>query len=95
MSPTWSEYLAEASEHLAAARRATEIGATLPTPPTRPEGVMPEDARDQVELLRLGYDQLAAEVASRMDVLSQAVAQSQRRSPHGEMAPARFVDTSA
>jgi hypothetical protein len=93
-SPTWDEYLAAATAHLGAVRRAAERGAAPPAPPERPVGAMPENRRDQAARLAVGYDQLAGEVMSRMSSLAQRGSSSARRSPHHEPGPARYIDVS-
>jgi hypothetical protein len=91
--PTWDEYLAEASAHLAAVRASSELGASPPNPPARPEGPPPEDRLDQVRSLAMGYDQLALEVLTRMQVIDQRRLISQSKNPHQELLPARFINT--
>jgi hypothetical protein len=91
--PTWDEYLADASAHLAAVRASSELGALPPTPPARPEGPPPEDRLDQVRSLALGYDQLALEVLTRMQAIDQHRPISQSRNPHQELLPARYINT--
>ncbi|MHB1209904.1 MAG: hypothetical protein ACYC1I_09395 [Acidimicrobiales bacterium] len=92
-TPTWREYLAEATDHLAAVRALSEIGAPPPTPPVRPTDPMPEEYRDQVHHLALGYDQLALEIVTRMAAISQRRPLLQSKNPHQELLPAQFVDT--
>jgi hypothetical protein len=65
-SASWADYLADASEHLRASRRAVEEGVTSPDPPTHPAGPLPQDLEPQARRLALAYDQLALEVATRM-----------------------------
>jgi hypothetical protein len=94
-SPTWDEYFAEAFVHLAAVRTTIEQGAPAPAPPEHPEGPIPDERRDEAQRLALGYDQLAAEVARRMEAIAQRWPSSIRRGPHYEKSPARFIDTPA
>ncbi|HTU38421.1 MAG TPA: hypothetical protein VMF35_10400 [Acidimicrobiales bacterium] len=63
---SWTEYLAAASEHLAASRRAVEQGAASPDPPAHPAGPLPEELASQAQRLADAFDQLALEVATRM-----------------------------
>ncbi len=92
-SPTWAEYLAEAAEHLAASRRAVELGMPPPPSPARPDGPMPETSRSEVRWLATGYDQLASEVSTRLSDLERRLASAPRPLPVPP--PARFVDTPA
>ena len=92
-SPTWDEYLAEASAHLAALRKAAEQGAAPPAPPERPEDPIPHDRQAKAQRLAVGYDQLAVEVVSMMRSIEQRRQSSARRNPHKEQGPARYVDT--
>jgi hypothetical protein len=91
--PTWDEYLAEATAHLAMVRALSEVGAPPPNPPVRPVDPMPEECRDQVRHLAMGYDQLSLELITRMELMSQRRPISQSRSPHQELVPARYIDT--
>jgi hypothetical protein len=93
--PTWDEYLAEATVHLAASRRATELGLTAPDPPRRPEGHLPDHRREAAARLAVGYDQLAVEVATRMASIEQRRSSLPDRNPHRELRPAHFIDTPA
>ena len=70
-TPTWDEYLAAASAHLHAARRAAERGAAPPAPPARPSGPIPDERRKAARALALGYDLLAEEVVARMSIIEQ------------------------
>ena len=63
----WADYLAALSEHLLLSRRAVEAGAAAPTPPPHPSEPMPGELGDQAHRLAIAYDQLALEVATRMD----------------------------
>ena len=92
-TPTWPEYLAEATAHLAAVRALSELGAPPPSPPQRPVDPMPEECREQVRHLALGYDQLAVELVTRMEALGQRRRIAQPRSPHQELMPAQYIDT--
>jgi hypothetical protein len=92
-SPTWDEYLAEASAHLMALRALSEVGAPPPTPPERPVDPMPDECREQVRHLAIGYDQLALELITRMEAMDQRRPVSQSRNPHQELLPPRYVDT--
>jgi hypothetical protein len=91
-SPTWDEYLEDASAHLGTVRLAVERGDPPPTPPGRPDGVVPDDCRDRAQRLALGYDQLTVEVVARLANLAQRGSASVRRSPHHEPRPARYID---
>jgi len=92
-SPTWDEYLAEASKHLAAARQACETGGAAPAPPERPSDPIPDGCLDEAHQLALGYDQLAADVAARMASIERRLSPAWR-SPHQDVRPPAFVDTS-
>jgi len=92
-SPTWDEYLADASAHLAALRRSAEQGGPPPAPPAHPTGPIPEDCRHEAHELAAGYDKLAVEVIGLMSVIEQRRFSSPRRSPHREHGPARYIDT--
>jgi hypothetical protein len=92
-SPTWAEYLAGASAHLAAARRSAEVGAPPPAPPERPHGPVPEDRRAEAQRLAAGYDQLATEVVTRLSIIEERRLSTVRRNPHQEPRPARYIDT--
>lgn len=91
--PTWDEYLAEATAHLARVRALSEVGAPPPDPPERPVDPMPEECREQVRHLAMGYDQLALEMVTRMETMVQRRPISQSRNPHQELMPARYIDT--
>jgi hypothetical protein len=92
-SPTWDEYLAAASAHLAALRRSAEQGGPPPAPPTHPIDLIPEDRRLEAHELALGYDKLAEEVIGLMSVIERRRFSSPRRGPHREYGPARYIDT--
>ncbi|MHB1087756.1 MAG: hypothetical protein ACYC19_03200 [Acidimicrobiales bacterium] len=91
--PTWDEYLAEASAHLAAVRATSELGAPPPNPPARPEGPPPEDRLEHVRSLALGYDQLALELLTRMQAMDQRRPLAPSKNPHQELLPARYINT--
>ncbi len=93
--PTWDEYLAEASAHLSAVRRAAEWGTPPPPGPARPEGPIPEHRRREAQRLALGYDQLAVEVVARMSAIELRRPNAGGRNPHREQPPAHFFDTPA
>lgn len=92
-SPTWAEYLAEATAHLDAARALSEVGAPTPNTPVRPTDPMPEEYREQVHFLAMGYDQLAQELTYRMEIVAQRRRVTQSKNPHQELIPARYIDT--
>lgn len=91
-SHTWSEFLAEARDHLSASRIAAETGSSPPVPPELPMLPIPEEFVDEARELAFGYDQLAAEVAERMAAIERRFT-SIHRSPHQEDRPASYVDT--
>jgi hypothetical protein len=93
--PTWDEYLTEATRHLAALRRAAEIGAPPPPAPARPEGPIPPYRRGAAQRVAMGYDQLATEVTTRMSGLPQRRSAHVDGNPHRELRPAHFIDTPA
>jgi hypothetical protein len=90
--PTWDEYLAEASAHLAAVRATSELGAPPPNPPARPEGPPPEECLEHVRALAMGYDQLALELLTRMQAMQQRRPVSPPKNPHQELLPARYIN---
>jgi hypothetical protein len=93
-TPTWDEYLAAASAHLGAARRA-EVGAPPPASPARPGVPMPDECRNAALTLALGYDLLAEEVVARMSVIEQRRPSTTRlHAPPGQRPP-RYIDTPA
>jgi hypothetical protein len=92
-SPTWDEYLADASAHLAALRRAAERGVEPPGPLDHPVGPIPVERQAEAQRLAVGYDQLAVEVVSLMSMIEQRRFPSTRRNPHQEQGPARYIDT--
>src|SRR5208283_1520514 len=62
----WADYLEAASEHLRLTRLAVEAGCPGPPGAARPTEPLPDELRDRVQLLAMGYDQLALEVSTRM-----------------------------
>jgi hypothetical protein len=93
--PTWDEYLAQATVHLAALRRAAELGLPAPAAPQRPQAPIPDDRRQAAQRLAVGYDQLAIEVTTRMSSIAQRRSSLSDRNPHRELRPAHFIDTPA
>jgi hypothetical protein len=93
--PTWDEYLAQATSHLTALRRAAELGLPAPAPPERPHGPIPDHRRGAAERLAVGYDQLAMEVTTRLSSIGQRRSSLSDRNPHRELRPAHFIDTPA
>jgi len=93
--PTWDEYLAQATVHLAALRKAAELGSSPPPSPPRPRGQVPEDHRAAAQRVAMGYDQLAVEVTNRMASLAQRRTAPADGNPHRALRPARFIDTPA
>jgi hypothetical protein len=93
--PTWDEYLAQATVHLADLRRAAEYGLSPPPAPERPPGPMPEERRAAAQRVAMGYDQLAVEVTNRMSTMAQRRTPSSDGNPHRELRPAHFIDTPA
>jgi hypothetical protein len=92
-TPTWDEYLAAASAHLHAVRRAAERGAAPPAPPTRPGGPMPEGCRQAAHTLALGYDLLAEEVVARMASIEQRRPSGTRVTAPRQQRVPRYIDT--
>jgi hypothetical protein len=92
---TWDEYLTQATLHLAALRRAAEVGLPAPAALERPQGPMPDDRREAAARLAVGYDQLAVEVTTRMSSIEQRRSSLSDRNPHREQRPAHFIDTPA
>jgi hypothetical protein len=91
-SPTWDEYLSEASQYLSLARRALETGAALPDPPRHPDSTVPQDRQDECRQLALGYDQLSIEVSTHMANIEERLA-VMTRITHLGRSLAQFVDT--
>jgi hypothetical protein len=92
-TPTWDEYLAAASAHLGAARRAAERGAPPPVSPARPGVPMPDECRNAALTLALGYDLLAEEVVARMAIIEQRRPSATRLNAHREQRLPRYIDT--
>lgn len=92
-SPTWAEYLAEASTHLAAARRSVEVGGAPPSPPHRPDQPIPDESRPEAQRLAEAYEQLASEVRLRLSDLDRCTGTARRS--RSLPPPARYVDTPA
>lgn len=93
-TPTWNEYLRDAKKHLEAAKVAAATGGAPPELPVRPVESIPEELIEEARLLSICYDELALEVAERMDNL-RLQSQQFRRGPHKEQASANYVDTVA
>lgn len=84
----WADYLEAASAHLRRTRLAVEAGCAGPPGPVRPTEPLPDELRDRVQLLALGYDQLALEVSTRMSEIQRC-----RRGPAPQAPPSsHFVD---
>jgi hypothetical protein len=94
-TPTWDEYLAAASAHLRAARRAAERGAPPPASPVRPGDPMPAECRNSALTLALGYDLLAEEVVARMSLIEQRRPAATRLHARPEQRRPRYIDTPA
>jgi hypothetical protein len=92
-TPTWDEYLAAASAHLHAVRRAAERGAPPPVPPARPGGPIPDECRNAAHTLALGYDLLAEEVVARMAMIEQRRPSATRLNAPPELRRPRYIDT--
>jgi hypothetical protein len=92
-TPTWDEYLAAASAHLGAARRAAERGAPPPVSPARPGVPMPDECRNAALTLALGYDLLAEEVVARMSIIEQRRPSATRVHARAEQRRPRYIDT--
>jgi hypothetical protein len=92
-SPTWDEYLAAATAHLDAVRAVSERGAAPPSAPVRPVDPMPEECRERVRFLAMGYDQLAVELVTRLEIVAQRRRVVQSRNPLHESTPAHYIDT--
>ena len=92
-TPTWDEYLADASAHLRAARGAAERGAPPPASPARPGVPMPDECRNAALTLALGYDLLAEEVVARMSIIEQRRPSATRLNARPEQQRPRYIDT--
>ncbi len=55
---------------------------------------MPEEHRAQARALALGYDQLALELMTRMEAISQFRSVTRTTSPHQEGRQAHYLDAS-
>lgn len=66
MADGWAEYLEASFERLSAARTAVERGAPIPPTPPRPTEPLPPELRADARRLATAYDQLVAEVSSRL-----------------------------
>jgi hypothetical protein len=91
-APTWEEYLASAKRYLVAVRQSSESGLAPPASPRRPVGPCPEELRDEVRRLRLGFDQLSVEVTHHLSTLERRLATSPR-SPFKTRGHALYLDT--
>lgn len=92
-SPTWDEYLAEATNYLESVRQAAEVFAVpLLAPPERPSDPIPDNHREAARELSYAYDQLASEIAARMAII-ESRPNTSGRSPHQESRPASYIDT--
>jgi hypothetical protein len=91
-TPSWEEYLASAKRYLVAMRLASASGLTPPAAPRRPVGPCPDELRDEVRRLRLGFDQLAVEVTHHLSTLEARLATSPR-SPFKTRGHALYLDT--
>lgn len=93
-SPTWNEYLRDAKRHVRDAKNAIDTGGPPPLPPVRPDGAIPASLIDEAKVLAASYDELALEVAERVQYLKVQMKQAPK-SPHHDQAPASYIDTSA
>lgn len=91
-APSWEEYVASAKRYLVAMRRSTELGLAPPAAPRRPVGPCPDELRDEVGRLRLGFDQLTVEVTHHLSTLEKRLATSPR-SPFKTRGHALYLDT--
>jgi hypothetical protein len=92
-SPTWAEYLAEATAYLARLRRCADLGSAPPLPPARPDGDMPADREFEARRLAHEYDQLSEQVTTRLTELVRRSGSMTR--PRPSPPPAFYVDTPA
>jgi len=92
-TPTWTEYLAEATLHLSNLRASSELGLAPSSPPLRPVDPMPPEHREEVALLALGYDQLALEIVTRMQTMEPHRPGPALNNPHQERQPAHYLNT--
>jgi len=90
--PTWEEYVASTKRYLVAMRHAAASGLAPPASPKRPVGPCPEELRDEVRRLRLGFDQLAVEVIHHLSSLEARLATSPR-SPFKTRGHSLYLDT--
>lgn len=92
-SPTWAEYLAEATAYLANLRRCAELGTAPPSPPTRPIGEIPPDRALEAGRLAIEYETTSELVTTRLADLVRRTATITR--PRPSPPPAFYVDTPA
>lgn len=92
--PTWNEYLREARKHLEASKVAASTGGPPPDLPDRPAEPIPPELVSEAKILASSYEELAIEVAERIDELRRQGQQLKRR-PHKEQVSASYVDTIA
>jgi len=92
-TPTWTEYLEEATLHLSSLRASSELGLAPGSPPLRPLEPMPPEYREEVRLLALGYDQLALEIVTRMQAMQPRRSGPSLNNPHQERQPAHYLNT--
>lgn len=93
-SPTWAEYLAEATEQLEKLRSATQSGNPPPPALSFPPGSVPDDLLEEALRLAAQYDELADEVRTRMSEIADRFVQS-KKSPHSEQQTPTFIEVSA
>jgi hypothetical protein len=92
LEPSWEEYVASAKRYLVAMRQTTASGLAPPAAPRRPVGPCPEELRDEVHRVRLGFDQLAVEVTHHLSTLEARLSTSPR-SPFKVRGHALYLDT--
>lgn len=92
--PTWNEYLKEARRHLEASRIAAATGGPPPDLPDRPADPIPQELVGEAKTLAASYEELAIEVAERLDEIRNQSQQLKRR-PRKEQVVPSYVDTTA
>jgi hypothetical protein len=92
-SPTWDEYLAEATAYLHEVRRTAERGARPPAPPARPVDPIPDGCRETARRLAAGYDLLAEELVGRMSAIERRRPSTTRLHAPRDLRLPRYINT--
>ena len=86
-SPTWDEYLANARNHINQTQQALLEGAPLSVSPAHPTEPLTEDHKKAAEQLAHQYDELVAEVLSRMIAIKSRLSTMDRWNLHESPEP--------